>query len=174
MQYDNRLNDRIWGMQRVSVCGCLTLSYPLPSREMDSLGFTEEVQDTSCRGPGGVPQVQIPLSPPLLKGDSGSSGIKGVDCQDLERGVSRPRRNVVLPRATWIPAFAGMTGYGACGGAKPLCREVGGVISSSPLSPDVCRGTASCASTGSLRGMQRAACVRVSPPPSSSLQRGGS
>ena len=31
----------------------------------------------------------------------------------------------VLELFFWIPAFAGMTGYGECRGAKPLCRGLG-------------------------------------------------
>ena len=33
----------------------------------------------------------------------------------------------LYPPYTWIPAQAGMTRYGACRGAKPLCRGFGGV-----------------------------------------------
>ena len=30
-------------------------------------------------------------------------------------------RSALADSRFWIPAFAGMTGYGACRGAKPLC-----------------------------------------------------
>ena len=57
--------------------------------------------------------------------NGGQKGLREV-LVEVVRGVFFPRTGSVFNacppgKRSWIPAFAGMTYYGACRGAKPLC-----------------------------------------------------